>query len=443
MKRFALILVLLAGIAAAQQLNSSSFKVTSDVLDSSGGRQNSSSYILQDSLGSISGDFDSSSFSMTGGFISTLALSANAPQIMNQTISGSSWNLPINFTVLTRDVDNETVTVTFYTSNDNVTFTQRGTATCATCSGVTQFNFSLNVLTCADAGPQYFKFLANDGSMTNETGKMNFTVLRGYLSQSNVTITEGAVQQINTHSTINLTVQLRNATNAILSDTNATIFVQNLGAYNRLSCTTNSTGHCRVSLTPDCSYSGGGHSFIGGIFNDTCYLDTNTTASTFTIDALAFCNRVAFKLAFNIQGSANDNTYADTKGAGFYRADNVSRHYACIEDTSLQDSFSIVRTGSQLDYINVSSGSMTVSETQEGNRFAIPVVGETCSFIGGRNLQHPLQPFISTGESLGAIELLLEYPEIDIVGNDERTGAFTVVMERNLTNDKQLIVDII
>src|SRR3989338_3357564 len=182
---------MLAGIAASQQINSSSYRVTSDVLDSSGGRQNSSSYILQDSLGSISGGFNSSSFSMTGGFISTLSLSANAPQIMNQTVTGSSWNLPINFTVLTRDVDNETVTVTFYTSNDNITFTERATASCSTCSGVTQFNFTLNVLTCADAGPKYFRFDATDSSLTNQTGRMNFTVLRGYLNQGNVTITEG------------------------------------------------------------------------------------------------------------------------------------------------------------------------------------------------------------------------------------------------------------
>jgi hypothetical protein len=91
----------------------------------------------------------------------------------------------------------------------------------------------------------------------------------------------------------------------------------------------------------------------------------------------------------------------------------------------------------------VTSGSIAVSETQEGNRFSVPVVGSTCGFIGNKSLSYPLQPFISTGEGLGAIELVLNYPEIDIRGDYEREGSFTIVMERNISDDKQLIVDII
>ncbi|MBI2579319.1 MAG: hypothetical protein HYW27_00275 [Candidatus Aenigmarchaeota archaeon] len=438
-----MLVMLAVPFALAQQMNSSSFKITSDTADSSGGSRNSSSYNMQSSLNSVSGTLNSSSFSMTAGFISTLALSVNAPNVLNQTVTGSNWNQPVNFTVLTKDVDNDTVTVSFYTSNDNSSFTLRGTATCNTCSGYTKFNFSISNYACSDISTKYFKFTASDGSLSNETGVLNFSVAKAVVPQSNITVAEGANKTISTYSTINLTFRIYDPYNGTpVAGRNASVYVQNVGAFNKMSCITNSTGHCRVQLTPACDYSGGPHTFLGGIAGDSCYADTNSTSSTFTTDALAFCSRISFKLAFNINGSPGDAVYAGSNsGAGFYGAGNASAPYACIEDGS--NAFGIVQTGSQLDYINVSAGSIAISETQEGNRFAIPVVGSACSLIGTKSLSHPLQPFISTNEGVGAIELVLEYPGIDIRGDYERTGSFTLVIERNESDDRQLIIDII
>ncbi|MBI2173163.1 MAG: hypothetical protein HYT73_03065 [Candidatus Aenigmarchaeota archaeon] len=441
--RIVAILVMLAvPFALAQQMNSSSFKITSDTADSSGGIRNSSSYSMQSSLNSISGSLNSSGFSMTAGFISTLALSVNAPNVLNQTVSGSNWNQPVNFTVLTRDVDNDTVTVSFYTSNDNSSFTLQSTATCAQCFGYTKFNFSISNYVCSDISTKYFKFTASDGSLNNETGPLNFSVAKASIPQSNITVVEGAGQSINTHSTINLTFRIYDPYNGTpAAGKNASIYVQNVGSFNKLSCITNSTGHCRVQLTPACDYSGGPHTLIGGVSGDSCYADINSTSSTFTIDALAFCSRISFKLAFDINGSSGDTSRADGKAAGFYRADNITKHYACIDDGN--NAFGIIRTGAQLDYVNATTGSIIVSETQEDNRFAIPVLGSACSLLETKGLSHPLQPFISTNEGVGAVELVLEYPGIDIVGDTERSGSFTLVMERNQSNDKQLIIDIL
>ncbi|MDI6721266.1 MAG: hypothetical protein QMD85_02660 [Candidatus Aenigmarchaeota archaeon] len=154
-------------------------------------------------------------------------------------------------------------------------------------------------------------------------------------------------------------------------------------------------------------------------------------------------NTVSFRLSFDINGSANDNTFVDNNSIGFYRSNNLTNYYACIEDSSFSNAFGIVHTGTDLDFINATSGSITVSENQEGNRFSMPVIGNNCSLIRTKPLSYPLQPFIQTNENAGAIELVLNYPEIDIRGDHERTGSFTILMERNLSDDKQLIFDII
>ncbi len=180
------------------------------------------------------------------------------------------------------------------------------------------------------------------------------------------------------------------------------------------------------------------------------YVSGQTSSQNFTADIgfffgqiapiLTFPTNVAFRLSFNINGISGDSTYVGSIGTGFYRSNNISGNYGCVDD--LNNAFGIVMLGT-LDYINASSGNITVSETHEGNRFAIPVVGRNCSFIGTKVLVHPLQAFLPTGEAIGAIELVLEYPGIDIRGDYERTGIFTLVIERNESDDKQLIFDII
>ena len=137
-----------------------------------------------------------------------------------------------------------------------------------------------------------------------------------------------------------------------------------------------------------------------------------------------------------------------------YRSFQISNYYACLHDTVLSNSpvFGIVFAGSSINYINLSSNttagnsfSLRLSQDVPGNEFIIPVTHTNCTVI---NTKLPeieqtgtlLNPFVVLNEAVNAVELILGYPNIDISGSFDRSGAFTLVVEKNDTNENQIIV---
>lgn len=156
---------------------------------------------------------------------------------------------------------------------------------------------------------------------------------------------------------------------------------------------------------------------------------------------------VTLLLNFNISGIAGDAAYVDTLGFGFFRAADLSKYAACVEDTGIASTptFGIVSSGQQLNYIELqnstSSFILRVSEFQQDNRFLLPVTTGGCAGVRGKLPLNALIPFVSTGEVVDAIELFLSYPFTDIAGTAERSGRLTLVLEKNDTN--QIAVDVI
>ncbi len=161
--------------------------------------------------------------------------------------------------------------------------------------------------------------------------------------------------------------------------------------------------------------------------------------------------KVTLLLEFNLSGNANDTALVDNYTAiGQYVPRNLLNYYACLHDVSLPNSptFGIIFAGSSLNYINLSSGNsfvLRVSQDIPGNKFILPVTSGNCTVFNTRLAQIAqfgtlLQPFVIASETINAIELALSYPAIDIIGGFERTGPFTLVIEKNETNEDQIIV---
>ena len=165
--------------------------------------------------------------------------------------------------------------------------------------------------------------------------------------------------------------------------------------------------------------------------------------------------KVTFLLEFSISGSVNDTAYVDNETAlNQYTPAQISNYYACLHDTALSSSpvFGIVFAGSSLNYVNLSSNttannsfSLRLSQDVPGNEFIIPVTHTNCTVI---NTKLPeiaqtgtvLNPFVALNEAINAVELILGYQNIDISGSFDRSGAFTLVVEKNSTNEEQIIV---
>lgn len=166
-------------------------------------------------------------------------------------------------------------------------------------------------------------------------------------------------------------------------------------------------------------------------------------------------SKVTFLLEFSISGSGNDTVFADNETSlGQYRASQLSNYYACLHDANLTNSpiFGIIFAGSSLNYLNISSNvtpgnsfSMRVSQDIPGNEFILPITHNNCTIVNTRleeigQFGTILHPFIALAEALNAVELALGYPNIDIVGSFDRTGAFTLVMEKNDTDETQIVI---
>lgn len=156
---------------------------------------------------------------------------------------------------------------------------------------------------------------------------------------------------------------------------------------------------------------------------------------------------VTFLLNFNISGPANDVGYVDTKSFGFYRPLELNKLFTCVEDTGIASTpvFGIVFSGEQLNYLELQNSSssyiLRASQFSEGNKFLLPVTTGGCSSIGAKLPLTFLTPFVSTGEISDAVQLVLSYPFTDIVGNFEKSGSVSLILEKNDTN--QIVVDVI
>ncbi len=161
--------------------------------------------------------------------------------------------------------------------------------------------------------------------------------------------------------------------------------------------------------------------------------------------------RVSFLLEFNISGNANDVVFVDNfTSLKQYRASSIVNYYACLQDASISNTptFGIVFAGISLNYINASAGNsyvMKMSQDIPGNEFVLPVTQNNCTVFNARMPQisqfgKVLQPFVLVNEIINAIELSLSYPAIDVAGDIDRTGSFTLNIEKNQSNENQIII---
>jgi len=158
---------------------------------------------------------------------------------------------------------------------------------------------------------------------------------------------------------------------------------------------------------------------------------------------------VSFLLNLNITGQANDTAYVDTLTTlGLYKPIELNKYFTCIEDTAIASTptFGIVSSGEQMNYIElrnstVNSYILRVSELQEGNKFLLPVTTGGCSGIGNKLPLSQLVPFVTISGVSDAVQMILSFPFTDIVGDYQRTGKLSVILEKNDTN--QIVVDVI
>lgn len=265
----------------------------------------------------------------------------------------------------------------------------------------------------------------------------------------NITEGNGGVIATRGYQTINLTVTFYDQALGIYpANVNGRIWINNNGTYRGYDCTSNSNGNCTIKFDPDCTFLGGTTTWRGGVFSDTSYNDLNSTNGTITIDTEPSCvQTVTFVMEFNISGTSGDTAEVDGKGTGFYRSNDTQNYYSCIQDTGLTNSpaFGLAFSGTELNYINLTSGleggsfRMRLSEFQSNNRFVLPVTTTGCNAIKNRMpsirqgiLTQPFVAFVTLTKN--PLELILSYPDLDIIGNLSKSGTFTITLEKNETN---------
>lgn len=155
-----------------------------------------------------------------------------------------------------------------------------------------------------------------------------------------------------------------------------------------------------------------------------------------------------FALELNINGSQNDTAEVNPSGTGFYRANNITNFVACVEDATIQSTpvFGLVFSGSGFDYINVTTNlsqgnsfRVIMSQNFTRSRFIIPVTKSGCSVL--RNRFQDIQAygylpsaFVPFAKGKNPLEVSLPLPELDLVGDVSKTGAFKILLEKNETD---------
>jgi hypothetical protein len=152
---------------------------------------------------------------------------------------------------------------------------------------------------------------------------------------------------------------------------------------------------------------------------------------------------VSFVLEVNLSGTVGDTVVIDNNTSpGLFKASDITRYFACIQDATLSNTpiIGVIYAGSgNFRYIRVDPGasfSMRLTQEQQGNKFVIPVTINGCDVVKNRlPLSVPsifTLPFVSISDILNAIEIITT-SSLDIVGDFEKTGSFTLVLEKNET----------
>lgn len=170
-------------------------------------------------------------------------------------------------------------------------------------------------------------------------------------------------------------------------------------------------------------------------------------------------NTVTFVLEFNINGTLNDAAEVDSRILGnstvrTFTAADISNFYACMEDlvTSGKPTYGIVFSGKQLSYINLSinttqgnSFNLRLAQAQDRNKFVLPITSEGCANIRSKFQLikvHGFMPqaFVPFFQGKAPIDIILSYPDIDIIGDFIKTGSFKLVIEKNETDTTAQII---
>jgi hypothetical protein len=292
----------------------------------------------------------------------------------------------------------------------------------------------------------------NNGA--DSTSGINFTLQQGQASTLTATITQGNGTTVGTrgYQYQNLTVTLYDTSRGVyVGDVNCSIWVEkNTSVWDSgWTNTTNSTGNCTIRFDPDCTYEGGTRNFRGGVYNDACFVDVNSSSAQLTVDTTGDCvHSVTFELSYDITGSGGPDTVKiSNRSASSYekkRKGEIDHYYLCSYDPLVGNtSFGIIFAGNEviyLEYNQTDNNKMKITQVSNGNKFIIPMINNTCSQIhdkiaiveSNEIMTEPFESFTLPSEY--PIEILLQYPTIDIIGDSIVRGDFILYLEKNETD---------
>jgi hypothetical protein len=178
-----------------------------------------------------------------------------------------------------------------------------------------------------------------------------------------------------------------------------------------------------------------------------CYTNPYVTKICCSTSGAVPGKNVTFEMSLNISGPSSDEGFADSYGIGYYT--NLTKKYLCVQDILVSNApaFGIAFGGSGFSYANLSlAGSyrMRLSQTERGNRFIIPVTINSCNAVSSKTpLGELVQSFVGFLGGINNIELSLKYTMIDIIGNVHITGPAKLIIEKNESNEKQILIDVV
>jgi len=224
------------------------------------------------------------------------------------------------------------------------------------------------------------------------------------------------------------------------------------GVWEAFDCVSDNNGNCTVKFNPDCSYDDGWRRFLGGTFNDSYYADVNTSYAWVYVDTVPYCaNKITFTMEFNISGKENDLAEIDHKGIGVtgtYYSGELDDNFVCAYDSISKATFGIVFSGKYVYYVKLENSTngylLEMSQYEPGNKFILPITSNSCNDIKSKirdisKLGYLSRPFSDELIEKGLLEIVLDYPEIDIVGENIQGSDLTVVLEKNESVIPQII----
>ncbi|MCW1304417.1 MAG: DUF853 family protein [Candidatus Parvarchaeota archaeon] len=215
-------------------------------------------------------------------FLNNLAPNVSEP-IVSPSLGG--WSRIYNYSINITDPENDTVTCKLYVKTIS-SFVYKGSSTIATPGTCT---VSVHDFTCADKSNASFYFVVNDTFNTINTSEI-FGISQGpNITRSNVELLHvyGDSTEINrTYGNGNLILRIKDIENdSYPSGVNATIWItfDNNNFDSGTNLQSNSTGYLNYNFMPNCSYSVGVQKWKGGVRNDACYVEVNSTDYNLTL----------------------------------------------------------------------------------------------------------------------------------------------------------------